>query len=197
MIESRNYIKGVEKKNNFRLPRITLQPNDHLTDEDIDWLTVHLQLKLQIELVPTTCWWLNVRSNLTSRQWDKIRHFVYNRANFCCEVCGQQGTKHPVECHEVWSYDEANLIQELIYFEALCPLCHEVKHIGWAEVRGNVSRAFERFQTINHINSTMAQEIIKAVIKHWKLRSLQNWEINIQHLSGYPINLDKIKKLPA
>lgn len=38
----------------------------------------------------------------------------------------------PVECHEVWDYDDDRKIQRLERRVALCPACHEVKHAGLA-----------------------------------------------------------------
>lgn len=52
--------------------------------------------RLTIELVPQSCWWSNVRSNVTQEQWDIIKRDVYRRATFHCRVCGGQGPKHPV-----------------------------------------------------------------------------------------------------
>ena len=125
------------KKTTPKLVDQTMRLTNTLTTKEKKLIKQHASLKLQIELVPGSCWWTNVRSNLTQSQWDKIRKPVYANANFLCEICGERGTKHPVECHEVWIYNDKSLIQKLDHFQSLCPLCHEVKHIGLAELLGN------------------------------------------------------------
>ena len=85
------------------------------------------QNKLTIELVPKTSWYSNVRSNVTTSVWDKIRRECYSKANNVCEICSStgksQGFKHNVECHEKWEYNDTNKTQKLIGLIALCPLC--------------------------------------------------------------------------
>ena len=179
-----------------KVAKVSEQPTHSLTvltDEEISLLNLHQTLKLQIELVPSSCWWSNVRSNVTNKQWDNIRKPVYLKANYNCEICGEKGTKHPVECHEVWIYDDTTLIQRLGHFQALCPLCHEVKHIGLAGVRGNEERAFNRFKTINQLDDNTARQIKSAVFKQWRIRSGQQWKLDIEHLKEYGLNPNELK----
>jgi hypothetical protein len=49
------------------------------------------QLILTIELVPKTAWFTNLRSYLTSKEWDVVRKKCYKEANYCCEICGGKG----------------------------------------------------------------------------------------------------------
>src|SRR5579872_3039063 len=152
-----------------------------ITNSEQISLDYHSTLKLQVELVPGSCFWSNVRSNVTRTQWDKIRHAVYQKANYTCEICGGKGTQHPVECHEVWVYDDVTLTQRLSFFQAICPLCHEVKHIGLAGVRGYGERATTRFQEVNALKKTSAEKILAAVWKQWRIRSRQEWILDIEH----------------
>jgi len=82
--------------------------------------------KLEIELVPKTCWWSSVRSTLTQKEWDKLRFQSYEKAKNVCEICGktglEQGFKHKLECHEIWKYDDKTLTQKLLGLISLCPL---------------------------------------------------------------------------
>jgi len=163
----------------------------NLTVEEQKVLKKHSKLKLQIELVPRKCFWSNVRSNIKKSQWDKIRKSVYQKAGFICEICGGKGTRHPVECHEVWKYDPVTMIQKLGFFQSLCPLCHEVKHIGLAGIRGNGERAFNRFRDINKLDDKTAIQIKNAVFKEWKIRSLNEWKLDIEYLKNWDLELDK------
>jgi hypothetical protein len=150
-------------------------------------LTQHSKLKLQIELIPYNCWYTNVRSNVLVKQWNRIRKEVYQKANNICEICGGKGFKHPVECHEIWIFDDEKLIQKLDKFQALCPLCHEVKHIGLANVRGKGQRALGRFIEINRLDIDTAIEISKAVFLQWEARSSKQWVLDIELLKSYGI----------
>ena len=165
-----------------------------LTSEEQKLVQQHTSLKLQIELVPGSCWWSNVRSNVTKKQWDNIRNPVYAKANLLCEICGERGTKHPVECHEVWIYDDNNLTQTLGHFQSLCPLCHEVKHIGLAGVLGNGERAANRFKRINQLDEALASKIKSAVFRQWNIRSRQQWTLDIEHLRQHGLNPDELKE---
>lgn len=151
-------------------------------------LTTHSAMKLQIELVPNSCWYSNVRSNVTPKQWDVIRKKVYSEANNHCEICGGQGTRHPVECHEIWTYDESTNVQKLDRFQALCTPCHGVKHMGLSEVRGNGTRALKWFASINKIDYRIAQEIRNAVFEQWQQRSQLKWALDISLLARYGID---------
>lgn len=161
-----------------------------LSEEEKELLVQHKTLKLLIELVPKTCWYSNVRSIVKQSQWVKIRKEVYAKANFLCEICGEQGTRHPVECHEVWAYDEEILTQRLDHFLSICPLCHEVKHIGSAR---NRERALFRFTIVNNLNKESARKIIMAVFKEWEIRSRQDWEFDIELLKNYNIDIEKLQ----
>ena len=89
--------------------------------------------KLTVELVPKTCWWSNLRSLADRATWDRIRRQAYRQAEYRCEVCGGTGLRNRLECHEVWQYDETTRTQVLARMIALCPACHEIKHLGLAE----------------------------------------------------------------
>ena len=58
--------------------------------------------RLTIELVPQTCWFSNVRSEVSAADWDRLRKLTSNAAGGRCEVCGGRGPRWPVECHEIW-----------------------------------------------------------------------------------------------
>lgn len=152
-------------------------------------------LKLTIELVPRTCWWSNVRSNLTNTQWDKLRHKVYLKADNKCEICGGIGTKHPVECHEIWEYDEENKIQILKNFISICPLCHQVKHIAQTYSNGKEygDRAFKRFQDINELSDEDTKLFYDYFRQQWMKRSIEKWKLDITLLENYDIEIGRTK----
>lgn len=136
--------------------------------------------KLTIELVPATSWFENVRSALKPSQWDRLRKATYARAGYRCEVCGGAGSKHPVECHELWEFNADTHVQKLTGLIALCPACHEVKHIGFAEQRGRLDNAAAHLMRVNGWNETQAVDYIAQAFMLWERRSSLTWQVDIE-----------------
>ena len=44
---------------------------------------------LYIDLIPSSCWFTNVRSCVHPRDWDRLRRHVYERVNNRCECCNR------------------------------------------------------------------------------------------------------------
>ncbi len=148
-------------------------------------------MKLTIELVPKTSWYTNVRNKVSTQMWDRIRKLHYAKANHCCEICGDKGTnqgyRHDVECHEVWQYDDSKLVQTLTNMIALCPLCHKVKHIGLAQIKGEYPQAFAHFIKVNQCTEEEADEYITKAFRLWRVRSKVQWDVNVDLLNAYKI----------
>ena len=153
-----------------------------------------MKIKLTIDLVPITSWTNNVRAIVSQKQWDYLRNQVYSKAYHICEICGGVGPKHPVECHEIWSYDSKKFIQKLESMIALCPDCHMVKHIGLAEVRGLRAKAVRHLMTVNKMTNKQAEQYIADSFKEWAQRSKNQWVLDLSHLKEYNIVLDNLKK---
>lgn len=141
-------------------------------------------MKLTIELVPSTPWFSNLRGLLSVAEWNKIRKGCYKHANYKCEICTGIGPYHPVECHETWEYDEKTGIQKLVGLIALCPSCHETKHIGLAGIKGRRNEAIAHFCKINNCSLLDAEKYIEEVFVIWNKRSSQEWSLNIELLEG-------------
>lgn len=141
--------------------------------------------KLTAELVPKTAWYSNVRSNVSRTEWDKIRHAVYKKAGNVCEICGGIGNNHPVECHEVWEYDEKTHVQKLARMIALCPDCHSVKHLGRAQFVGIYEKAFKHLMKINGWDKHTAEQYVKNIFIQWENRSKHQWKLDLDELKHY------------
>ena len=140
--------------------------------------------KLSIELVPKTCWYSNVRSNVTKGEWDIIRHKAYAAAGHVCEICGGIGSRWPVECHEVWSYNEETHIQSLERMCALCPSCHEVKHLGRAHIYGGLDRALIHLAKINEWDPEYTLSYVSDQFYKWEERSSHKWKLDLTYLKS-------------
>jgi hypothetical protein len=142
---------------------------------------------LTIELVPKTSWYRNVRSNVSTAEWERLKKITFSRAGHVCEVCGGRGKKWPVECHEVFAYDDEQRVQKLVKLVALCPSCHEVKHIGLAGVRGNYERAVAHLSRVNGWSIADAELYIEGCFELWHRRSRHPWQLDLSYLEQFGI----------
>jgi 5-methylcytosine-specific restriction endonuclease McrA len=138
--------------------------------------------KLTIELVPSTCWYSNVRSEISTEEWDKLKKQSYRQASYRCEVCGGQGENHPVECHEIWHYDDDLRVQTLKGLISLCPTCHEVKHIGLAQINGRYEQAAAHLAKVNGWTEEQTDLYIERSFEIWQKRSQVQWQLDISYL---------------
>lgn len=157
--------------------------SQHSSDLEETRLPVDIARRLTIELVPVTCWYSNVRSNVAAKTWDRLQEICFQRAKFRCEVCQSIGPHHPVECHEIWTYVDARLLQRLDGLIALCPKCHEVKHIGRALQKGRIQGCLQHLMAVNCITSMQAVEMIRDCTRVHTLRSAKDWRLDITLLS--------------
>jgi len=139
-------------------------------------------IKLTIELVPRTAWFTNLRSEVTKDEWDEIRRNAYKKANYRCEICSGIGSKWPVECHEIWRYDDRTNIQKLVGTVALCPNCHMVKHIGLAGIRGLRTDAIAHLQLVNGWDIDKAEKYVRDAFAVWHVRSNYKWSLDVAWL---------------
>jgi hypothetical protein len=138
-------------------------------------------IKLIPELIPRTSFFKNLRSMLTSEQWDIIRKATYQKASHRCEICDADGR---IECHEIWEYNdnEKNSIQKLVGLIALCPKCHEVKHLGFAQLNGRLKEAMRHMSKINGMTNKETERIVIKAFGLWEKRSEKKWELDISEL---------------
>jgi hypothetical protein len=140
---------------------------------------------LLLELVPAPNWGWNLRSELTRTEWDAVRQTIYSRAGNRCEICGGKGKKWPVECHEQWDYDDEAGVQRLVGLEALCPPCHEVRHMGRAVSVGNGERAARHMEKVNGWTPEQVQAHVDEAFDVWHARSRRAWQLDVSWLAGF------------
>jgi len=130
----------------------------------------------------------NVRSEVTKKEWDKLRKQVYQAAGNKCEICGGKGRKHPVECHEIWEYDDENKVQKMVRMIALCPACHRVKHIGLAMVKGWYPGTLAHLAKVNGWTKQDAELYVEGMMEQWSQRSAHQWQLDVKALKEYGVN---------
>lgn len=149
-----------------------------------------IKIKLTVELVPATCFFSNVRSQVSAADWDILRRATYKLANYICEICGDtgsnQGFKHSVEAHEIWEYTEGKgkkpNVQKLTGLIALCPRCHKVKHIGLATMRGEDGLCVKHLMKVNQWSKAQAEQHIDAAWDVWDAHSEMEWVLDLSWL---------------
>ena len=141
-------------------------------------------MKLEFELVPDSCWYSNLRSILTPKQWDIVRKEAYGRAKGKCMICGVPTTR--LEAHERWSYDEENAVQKLNDVVAICKSCHEVIHIGRTQLMGNEERACAHFMKVNNCSYAEYRKALgEANGLHARRNKIAEWNLDLSYLKKF------------
>jgi hypothetical protein len=144
-------------------------------------------LKLTIELVPSSAWFNNLRMLLKPYMWDRIRKKVYTKYDYKCGICGAGGK---LDCHEVWEYDDKKKIQKLTNLIALCQNCHNVKHIGLSELRGSngevdMDKLIKHFMDVNDCGRSTFLEHKRKAYEVWEERSRHEWNLDLRDCNNH------------
>ena len=143
-----------------------------------------MKYKLNFELVPDGCWYSNLRTLLSKKQWDYIRAEAKDRADGKCMICGRKTNR--LEAHERWSYDEQNAVQKLEDILSVCHDCHSVIHIGFTQLKGNAVRAEEHFQKVNGCSYAEFRKALgEANEIHQRLNKIPEWKLDLTYLARY------------
>ena len=138
-------------------------------------------IKLKIELVPDSCWFSNVRSNVSKKDWDIIRKATYEKYNYCCGVCGKTGLTRP-EAHEVFSYNIETKVQKLEKIISLDLKCHQCKHFGFWQMQGKETELLNHLMEINKWTLEEAKKYVEFCFKEWYDRGLIDWTLDLSLL---------------
>ncbi|MFZ6733210.1 HNH endonuclease [Undibacterium sp. Ji42W] len=145
---------------------------------------------LSIEPVPFSSRFSSVRSYLGHAEFNRLKKAVFIRAGYRCEIClengFEQGHQHPVECHEVFEYDELKGTQKITALMSLCPRCHSVKNIELSRAKSDdeFEAAMAQLARINGWSKPQAQTYYQHALHVWKERSKKSWELNLDMLDG-------------
>lgn len=139
-------------------------------------------LRLTIELVPSPCWYSNMRTKVSRTTWDKIRRQVYAEYHYRCGIC--QAEHVTLHCHEIWQYDDEQHIQKLAGFIALCEMCHHCKHIGLAGIRASegtldFAHVVSHFMQVNQCSQEEYQAHSQEAWDLWRERNQHQWTTDL------------------
>jgi len=141
---------------------------------------------LLVDLVPSSCWFTNVRSCVSQRDWERLRRMIATRAGQRCEVCGRGQDRESgrwLEAHERWAYDESANIQALRRLICLCTDCHTATHFGLARVNGKDAAALRHLCAVTGMSSDKARQHVDAAFALWSRRSSVNWRLELSLLT--------------
>lgn len=139
-------------------------------------------LKLTIEMVPSSSWNNNLRHVLTKKMWDDIRKKVYTKYKGKCAICGK--TPKKLHAHEVWEYQDEGHVQVLQDIIPLCTMCHLVKHIGFASINESRGGApmiavIAHFYKVNKVDREVFQKHYEEELKKYEERSRFEWTMDL------------------
>lgn len=137
---------------------------------------------LLIEPIPEPLHGINLRILLTATEWKRLRDPIFEAAGHRCEICGGQGTRHPVEGDEVFSYNEETATAALRCIVAVCPQCHAVKHIGRTQQLGYEEAALDHLAIVNGWSAEQVSEHYEEAYTTWQRRSQIKWRMDFKIL---------------
>jgi hypothetical protein len=147
---------------------------------------------LFVDLVPSSCWFTNVRSCVSQHDWERLRRMITTRAGQHCEACGRGLDRESgrwLEAHERWSYNASVNIQTLRRLICLCTDCHTTTHYGLAGINGKASEARQHLCTVMGMSQHDSQEHINAAFTLWRRRSLTEWGLDLSILTNAGITI--------
>lgn len=144
--------------------------------------------KLQIELIPKTCWDKNLRSVLKQSDWDKIRKAVYEKENMTCHTCDTKVKL--LNAHEVWEFNEDTHTQKLIDIIGVCTVCHNSIHYGRSQMLGFGEDAIKQFMYVNDCDIIDFQNAaLEAKLDYDRRSKINDWTLDLSYIEsqGYSI----------
>lgn len=147
---------------------------------------------LFVDLVPSSCWFTNVRTCVSRQDWQRLRRMILRRAGHACEACGareDRAARRWLEAHERWFYDERAGVQILRRLICLCSRCHLVTHFGYASVTGRSEEAFTHLRVVTGMTLAEAFDHVRAAEELWVERSQRVWELDLSMLTDAGVTL--------
>eukprot|EP00241_Pyramimonas_parkeae_P019554 CAMPEP_0114281954 /NCGR_PEP_ID=MMETSP0059-20121206/3292_1 /TAXON_ID=36894 /ORGANISM="Pyramimonas parkeae, Strain CCMP726" /LENGTH=304 /DNA_ID=CAMNT_0001402547 /DNA_START=45 /DNA_END=959 /DNA_ORIENTATION=- len=126
---------------------------------------------------------MNVSQLVPPHQWNQLRRRQYAFANFRCQICDQVGPKWPVECTERWAFNCRTSTVRLEGLLALCPSCHEVKHLQRLSLMDKDERALQHLRFVNQWSQKDLDEYMQFVFRTFDKISGHNWITDFSWLS--------------
>ncbi|MFD2796442.1 DUF5710 domain-containing protein [Promicromonospora vindobonensis] len=150
--------------------------------------------ELFVDLVPSSCWFTNVRTCVSEKDWERLRRMITRRAEMRCESCGSgedRATRRWLEAHERWAFDSTTGTQRLARLICLCTDCHHATHYGRAQVVGTADAAFIHLRAVTGMSETQTHAHISEAFRVWEERSNRSWTLDLTMLTDAGVTVRK------
>lgn len=140
---------------------------------------------LFVDLIPSTCFFTNVRSCVERSDWDRLRTHIYERARQRCECCGvdcKASTTTRMEAHERWSFEEgpgSRRRQRLVRLVALCRECHQATHMQLSDVSGWGEASRLHLRKVTGMTEEECEQHIAQAYALAEARSDGPWDLDL------------------
>lgn len=168
-------------------------PEDAFLEDFEEWLPRKWQYRgsppvpvLLPDMLPTSTWEANLRTELSESEWNRLRRFCYQAAGNTCIACGSRGEPH-VEAHESWRFDEDTGIQSLRGLMCLCPTCHKAKHLGFAQRMGILNQVYARLKWLNDWDDAQLNAQLQLAQERQESLSKRTWRLDLSFLRTYGV----------
>ena len=149
---------------------------------------------LYIDLIPSNCWFTNVRWCIAPDDWKRLSKGVRLRAGFKCEVCGRDEVREKngwLEAHERFSYNVKTEEQQLQRIVCLCRDCHAFTHYGLAQLKGKTDEVRKHYLKVTGKTEKQLDGHILEAFSFWDSRNDRPWELNLEILTNSGIEIVK------
>jgi hypothetical protein len=147
---------------------------------------------LFVDLVPSSCWFTNVRICVAPRDWERIRRMITSRTDSHCEACGRPAdreTGRRMEAHERWSFDDILKVQTLRRLVCLCQDCHQTTHFGLAQIRGMEKVVRAHLAEVTGMIEAQIEAHLSEAKRVWRQRSVSEWTLDLSMLTSAGVRL--------
>lgn len=140
-----------------------------------------MELKLQMELIPETSHYKNLRNDVGPTKWGKIRKTINVRQNGKCAICDDEPKR--LYCHEIWDYDGNTKVQKLVGFMSVCGNCNLCIHFGFARLQAEkglikIDDIINHFLKVNNCTMSDFEKHKKEEGIKYRDRSEIEWQLD-------------------
>ncbi len=150
--------------------------------------------KLNIELVPFTMHYKNVRAVLATEVWYKVCDIAHAKHDYRCCECGRNRREVKLECHETWEfiwekrevspgYFKKVAIMKMTNLLSLCHLCHMGKHIKFAERNGELPQVREHLMKTYNISRLQFWWKVQKSVAVVRKQSRYTYQLDLTYLN--------------
>ena len=127
-----------------------------------------------------------------------MREDALEAACHTCEICGDTPPPiygDPLNCHEVWLYDDKRRLATLASLRIQCSKCDGAVHMGRTVAHGGRNVAISQLCRVNGMTREEAGRLYSQAMSVWAKRSKKIWRIAVtEHLlERYPQLADLVE----